>query len=167
MNFLPAGPTDGGLILVPRSQMIFNKIFQTRPQLTGKGDFVKLYEDRQFWENEYKEANLEVIKLCCEPGDFVLWDSRVVHCNCSASEPRALPTDGSFLPPRRLVTYVCMTPASRLTPESVKARIAAFTEGQTTSHWPEDCLVHEHRRNSRSDYTPPQLTPEQKILIPM
>jgi len=167
MNFLPAGETDGGLIVVPKSHKIFNKIFETRSHLKDRGDFVPLADDLQFWDKEFKEAGLECIKICCQPGDFVLWDSRIIHCNCSASTARPIPTDGTILPPRRLVTYVCMTPASRITEELKAARVKFFNDGQTTSHWPEDCVYEERRKNTRPDYVPPTLTPAQKKLIPL
>ncbi len=54
-------------------------------------------------------------------------------------QERPLPTDGSILPPRRLVAYVCMTPASRLSEWMITKRQQAFVDGHSSTHWPEDC----------------------------
>jgi len=167
LNFLPSGETDGGLILVPRSHLHFKDIVPMVPEIQSNGDYIPLHEVLTFWENVYKKQGLQAIKVCLEPGDFILWDSRTVHCNCGASTSRPIPTDGTVLPPRRIVTYVCMTPSSRLRPELKDLRAKIFQEGHTTSHWPEDAIVLEERRNRRAGYVPPKLTEEQKKLIPM
>jgi len=167
LNFYPAGPDDGGLVVVPRSHTIFNQIFKTRPKLVERGDFIPLTGDEALWTGEIQNAKLSPIKICCQPGDFVLWDSRTIHCNAPAKIPRPFPEDGSALPPRRLVAYVCMTPTSRISHRQKAARIEAYKEGLTSSHWPEDCVTENARKNHREDYVPPTLTPDQKKLIPL
>ena len=70
--------------------------------------------------------------ICCrlEPGDLIIWDSRVAHASHPPSRPPADPT--SLV---RLCAYVCMAPPSP--DEAVRlARRAAFADGQTTTHWP-------------------------------
>ncbi len=113
------------------------------------------------WEKEIKEAGLKPVKLCIRAGDMVLWDSRTIHCNAPATtvrplviskpatgahtgvfwrsthQARPIPEDGSVLPPRRLVAYVCMTPMARLTQDIKRQRREAYFAGYTTSHWPE------------------------------
>ena len=127
-----------------------------------------------------KFSGYRSIKICCSPGDFVVWDSRVVHCGSASSKPRPLPEDGSSLPLRRIVAYVCMTPASRyelllkndinpknrLTPEILAKRQDAYYQGHTTSHWPEECLSG-LRKNTNDNYKPPVLTEAQQKLIPL
>jgi len=166
LNFYPAGEEDGGLVVVPKSHTIFNRIFELRPRLKDRGDFIPLFSDKTLWQVELKEARLFPIKVCCQPGDFVLWDSRTIHCNAPGTARRDLPEDGSLLPPRRLVAYVCMTPASRMKHKQLGARVEAFYQGLTTSHWPEECVTLNARKNSKH-YVPPVLTDNQKKLIPM
>jgi len=166
LNFYPSGEEDGGLVVVPKSHTVFNQIFENRPTWKDRGDFVPLFSERKVWDFEVKAAKLTPIKVCAEPGDFVLWDSRVIHCNAPAIVPRLLPKEG-ILEPRRLVAYVCMTPKSRAKHRVITERITAFQEGQTTSHWPEDCVTQNARKNKNDDYVPPELTPEQQKLIPM
>jgi len=167
LNFCPAGLHDGGLVVVPRSHTIFNQIFKARPNLKRRGDWINLTNDKELWQNEIPHAGLKPITVCAEAGDFVLWDSRVIHCGAPANMPREIPTDGSILPPRRLVAYVCMTPRSRLSPQNHVARISCFQTGQTTSHWPEDVKVPPARKNNKTTYNQPNLTEEQKKLIPL
>jgi len=167
LNFYPSGPDDGGLVLIPKSHTIFNKIFRDRPFLKKRDDFIVLSSDNQLWTKDLPYHGLSPIKVCCQPGDFVLWDSRTIHSNCSAKTARDLPANPQeILPPRRLVTYVCMTPASRLTPEITQKRIQCYLTGQTTSHWPEEANTPSVRKN-RANYQPVDLTPQQKELIPL
>jgi ectoine hydroxylase-related dioxygenase (phytanoyl-CoA dioxygenase family) len=166
LNFYPSGPDDGGLVVVPKSHTIFNEIFRSRPFLAKRDDFIVLANDRDLWNKDLPRAGLAPIKVCCEPGDFVLWDSRTIHSNCSARTERAIPKN-AILPPRRLVAYVCMTPASRLTPEITGERINCYKTGQTTSHWPEEAFTPAARKNYGNNYRPVVLTPEQKKLIPL
>jgi len=167
LNFYASGETDGGLVVVPKSHTVFNKIFENRPKWKDRGDFVPLYGERSVWDSEVKAAKLSAIKVCAQPGDFVLWDSRVIHCNAPATTTRPLPSDGTILEPRRIVAYVCMTPKSRVKHRVISERIEAYKQGQTTSHWPEDCVTQNARKNKSEEYVPLALTPEQRKLIPM
>jgi len=166
LNFYPSGPEDGGLVVVPKFHTIFNKIFKDRPFLKKRDDFIVLANDHQLWHKDLPQAGLAPIKICCEPGDFVLWDSRTLHSNSPATVPRPFPQSG-LLSPRRIVTYICMTPQSRLTPEVRVKRILCYEEGYTTTHWPEEGSVPSSRRNTLTNYTPVPLTEEQKRLIPL
>jgi len=167
LNFYSSGVHDGGLVVVPKSHTIFNEIFKNRKFLEKRGDFISLSQDRKLWEYEVPHAGLKPIKVCAEAGDFVLWDSRTIHCNSPADTLREIPSDGTILPPRRLVAYVCMTPASRLSPETKAARVMCYKTGQTTSHWPEDVSVASVRKYHEKGFKPPELTEEQKKLIPL
>jgi len=167
LNFFPGGPDDGGLVVVPKSHSLFNDIFKDRPNLKKHSDFIVLSHDKKLWEHDLPNTGLYPIKVCCEPGDFVLWDSRTIHTNSSANTLRPFPKEG-LLSPRRLVTYVCMTPASRLTEETRQKRIQCYEMGMTTTHWPEEANLPGLRKNREGlKFLPPELTPEQKKLIPI
>jgi len=167
LNFYPAGIHDGGLVIIPKSHTIFNEIFKNRPHLKKRGDWISLINDKSLWEHEIPKAGLKAMKVCAEPGDFVLWDSRTIHCNAPADTEREIPTDGTFLPPRRLVTYVCMTPRERLTHEAQVKRVRCYMNGESTSHWPEEVSTPSVRQNRKDGYVPTVLTDEQKKLIPL
>jgi len=165
LNFYPAGPEDGGLTIIPKSHTIFNKIFKDRPYLSKRDDFIVLTNDNKLWQKDLKSARLSPIKICCQPGDFVLWDSRIIHANSPATTKRPFPQTG-VLEPRRLVTYVCMTPRERLTPEVEEKRVECYLKGHTTSHWPEEANVPGKRRDGGRNYSPVPLTAEQKKINP-
>jgi len=79
MNVYPSGPKDGGLVVVPRSHHLFRKLFEEyKVGSPSNGDYVqlKLYPIDELWNKDTL-----VYKLCLNPGDFVLWDSRTIHCN--------------------------------------------------------------------------------------
>jgi len=152
--------------VIPKSISIFNQIFKDRPQLKKRDDFIVLSSDKQLWHKDLPAAGLAPIKVCCEPGDFVLWDSRTIHANSPATTLRPFPEKG-ILCPRRLVTYVCMTPTSRANEEIRSKRIHCYENGLTTTHWPEEANVPNTRKNRDENYKPIPLSPEQKQLIPM
>jgi len=169
LNFFDCGLDDGGLVVVPESHKIFKDIFQARPHLSGKGDFTSFAKDETLWNGEIKANGLSPIKVCCKPGDFVLWDSRTIHCNSSARTSRPLPKLKTvLLPPRRLVAYICMTPADRLTEEVRALRVRAYQNGDTTSHWPEEVFTPPSRKNKgEREYVLVELNESQRALIPM
>jgi len=167
--FFPSGETDGGLVVVPKSHLAFNEInMENTPYLQKIGDIdsVFLNETETFWNTIGKAHSLHAIKLCVEPGDFCLWDSRTIHCNSCATSARPIPENGEILSLRRLVTYICMTPRSRLPKELEQKRIKSYEEGHTTTHWPENC-TYLGRENKSASYVPVPLSPQQKQLIPM
>jgi len=165
LNFFEAGADDGGLVLVPGSHKYFNEIFKNHSDLGSDGmDFVRISE-ASIWNGEIKRNGLFPIKVCCSPGDFVIWDSRTIHCAAPAKSSRPIPKDAA-LPPRRLVAYICMTPADRLSPDVAAWRRQAYQEGHTTSHWPEEAVSAAKRRNTRRDYVPTPLNENQLSLIP-
>jgi len=83
----------------------------------------------------------QLVHVETEPGDLMLWDSRTVHCGRKARAPQ--PHDAW-----RLAIYICMWPATRLTPEHRAAKQRALGLGpdgtpssseraETTTHWPD------------------------------
>lgn len=61
-----------------------------------------------------------------EPGDMVLWDSRLAH---RVPRPRDMQTE-------RIVAYVCMTPQNKATPRVLARRKIAFQKGAASTHSP-------------------------------
>jgi len=177
MNFYPSGPHDGGFVVVPKSTHMVNAAFEKYDNLCSKKsrDFVRLYPEDPFWEEAVKEVkrtadtkyDLYPVKLVLNPGDFVLWDSRAIHCNHPPTKPSSDPLAKTQL--KRLAAYVCMTPTSlaKDIEQLVKYRIYAFQYGITTTHWP-----HEFQPSWAAPNKLPgvgaavvKLTPEQAKLI--
>jgi len=159
LNLLPGGVDDGGLVVIPKSHLIFNDIFRNHQFASGK-DFVRLSHKNipELWN-----ANCKPTKLIVAPGDFVMWDSRTVHCNHPALILEKKPN-----PPvlRRLVAYVCMTPkrfAKKLKPLRLE-RVNAFQRAITSSHWPHE--FYPSSRPYKSDtWVVPQLNEHQIRLL--
>lgn len=78
-----------------------------------------------------KERGYEFVKVNCEPGDLVLWDSRAPHYNVSpqGSTPR-------------FVIYTCYAPADSATQEELVKKRMLFETTQGTSHWPQGLQAH-------------------------
>jgi hypothetical protein len=167
LNLIEAGPSRGGLVVVPGSHLWHSEYFASRPEAgKGQGDFIKVTQ--KVISEHTKESP---VKLCCEAGDFIVWDSRTIHCNSPAlSPPEPLPNRWN-VSLERLVAYVCMTPLSlAATPAKLLAqREKALHEGVTTNHWPhefhpnyvESSPEYERPKN----YKTPELTKIQKQLV--
>ncbi len=103
----------------------------------------------ELWNNKCTPT-----KICLDPGkkciwfdvnptiskgDFVMWDSRTVHCNHPA-KTREFKPDPIQL--RRLVAYVCMTPVSLVPADKLdelrKIRVRSWQKAQTSTHWPHE-----------------------------
>eukprot|EP00747_Dinoflagellata_sp_TGD_P208089 gnl/TRDRNA2_/TRDRNA2_81604_c0_seq1.p1 gnl/TRDRNA2_/TRDRNA2_81604_c0~~gnl/TRDRNA2_/TRDRNA2_81604_c0_seq1.p1 ORF type:complete len:390 (-),score=47.36 gnl/TRDRNA2_/TRDRNA2_81604_c0_seq1:316-1449(-) len=114
--------STGGLAVLPGSHLRFAELMENA------------VSDDDYFDLPMNSAlrTLPQRLVTCKAGDLVLWDSRCVHCNTPAIE---LPTT----PPDRLlrsVVYVCMTPKSWATPETLKCRQKGYCERWTTTHWP-------------------------------
>jgi len=167
LNFFDSGPDDGGLVVLEKSHTQFNSIFASRPHLKKRDDWIVLQRDKTIWRELKQFPEIKAIKVCVKAGDFVCWDSRTIHSGLVPQKDLPIPTDGTTLPLRRLVAYVCMTPKSRLTKEMIKERQNIFKKGLTTNHWPEDCSSSGNRHSAKPNYKPVLLSENQKKLIPI
>jgi len=160
LNVYPSGPHDGGLVVVPGSHLKFDGWFRDKLISTGKSDFVPLSKMnmRDLW-------GAQPVKICLEPGDFVLWDSRTSHCNHPAqlipgNYPKRL---------RRLVAYVCMTPSQKAANLKLlrTQREEAFQTGTTLNHWPHEYHPHptDFGGSGKFTYKPVPLNEHQMGLL--
>lgn len=87
-------------------------------------------------------ASLGMVHVETEPGDLLLWDSRVAHCGRRARD--ALPHTAW-----RFAFFICMIEAGRLSEADRQRKReqlgigapAAAAPPATTSHWPDGRLV--------------------------
>ncbi|KAJ5815244.1 hypothetical protein N7474_007021 [Penicillium riverlandense] len=131
INLSPAGPEDGSLILLPRSNTVTEKFFdeQTDPSTWLKNDFRSISETEMDW---FKDKGMEPIKVLADPGDLILWDSRTVHWG---GEPTAQSDT------IRTVIYASYSPASMASKETLEAKQTAFRSYGATTHWAHDNVV--------------------------
>jgi len=161
LNLMPSDAEDGGFILVPDSQKSFGTLFETRKDLPQNfGDYIPLSKTYypEIWEGRTPS------KICLDVGDFVMWDSRTVHCNHPAIPKPDRKDDPVKL--RRLVAYICMTPTSFCKDLSslLKQRVFAYQNGITTSHWPHEFYASSDPYSSDT-FKHIELTDTQKQLV--
>jgi ectoine hydroxylase-related dioxygenase (phytanoyl-CoA dioxygenase family) len=138
LNLAPAGPDDGGLLLMVGSSALFEEYFATfkardRGELDAK--FYDLYlfqpEDLAWFESK----GCYQIKVNAEPGDLILWDSRTIH-HVAKIQSDVI----------RSVLYICMTPAALAKPEDLQYKAELFKRFEATTHWPH-CNIWGHGKN--------------------
>ncbi|KAF8864877.1 hypothetical protein BDZ45DRAFT_669251 [Acephala macrosclerotiorum] len=126
LNFAPNGPKDGGLIVMKGSHALNEEFFKTHDvagrKTWGPDDWFGFQESETKW---FEERGCETVKVCADPGDLILWDSRTVHHN-------VLPSSQNL----RALVYACYTPASFATAEDLEKKAKLFMERKGTTHWP-------------------------------
>lgn len=140
INLSYAGPEDGGLVVYPGSHRLFEQFFDTTTdEATWSKKDLYLFSDSQLeW------YGIQPYKVCAEPGDLIMWDSRLIHYG-------AEPTKNSNV--IRTVIYASYTPASFATKEALATKAEIFRQWGGTTHWPHDNIVARERKAIREDGT--------------
>ncbi|OJJ65149.1 hypothetical protein ASPSYDRAFT_75559 [Aspergillus sydowii CBS 593.65] len=128
INLSEAGPDDGGLLLMEGSSRLFDKFFGLNPPDRTQGIGAKHYDFYPFKEPHvkwYEEQGCKLIKVCAEPGDLILWDSRSMHY-------AEFPKSDTI----RTIIYACYTPASLAKEVDLEKKAELFHRWETTTHWP-------------------------------
>ncbi|SGY15374.1 BQ5605_C013g07350 [Microbotryum silenes-dioicae] len=127
VNLNPCGQNDGGLMVLKGGHLVSKEYHDQFRE-----------EEREFrWTNEMylfkdtglawlKELGLEWVKVNCEPGDLVLWDSRAPHYNVAPKGETA-----------RFVVYTCYAPVHTATKEDLLQKKQLFETTKGHSHWPQ------------------------------
>lgn len=89
------GQNEGGFVCIPQSHKEHRNYFEKKNLLNYKDNWYVVPE-----EEKGKFPFEKVLKVNTEAGDFILFDSRLFHCN-------TVPTVDSL----RVCTYICMIPA--------------------------------------------------------
>ncbi|GLI74273.1 hypothetical protein PoHVEF18_002510 [Penicillium ochrochloron] len=131
INLSQAGPHDGSLIVLPRSNTVMEEFLDTRtdPSNWKTKELQLISEDDMKW---FKERDMKPLKVMAEPGDLILWDSRTVHWG---GEPSAQSNT------IRTVIYASYSPAEWATAESLERKKGAFEAFQATTHWAHDNIT--------------------------
>ncbi|EGP86980.1 unnamed protein product [Zymoseptoria tritici ST99CH_1A5] len=126
VNVLPNGPKDGGLIVCKGGHLAsteFHRVFADEPRIPA-------------WTPEwfgFTPAGMEWLdqqgyrweKVCAEPGDLLVWDSRTPHYN--------LPSESTS---PRFAVYTCYMPVEVATQEDLVRKKEALEKWAGTTHWP-------------------------------
>lgn len=118
VNLNPCGPDDGGLIVCPGGHLVSEEFHQAMNEI--KEPRIPAWTPEWFGFTErgmkwLQDRGLEWVKVCCEPGDLVVWDSRTPHYNV----PTRTEQD-------RFAVYTCFMPVSDATQEDLIRKKEAF-----------------------------------------
>ena len=119
MNF-----KSGGNICIPKSHLQIKEIVEKDGNYT-KQDWIKLTDE--FKDLYVDEEN--ILKVQTKTGDFILWDSRIVHANTA-------PINKGDERYERVCVYVCMRKRSDANKRTINRRKKAFDELRSTTHNP-------------------------------
>ncbi|EIW66566.1 hypothetical protein TREMEDRAFT_34783 [Tremella mesenterica DSM 1558] len=127
VNLLPNGPQDGGLLVLKGSKQLYEEFFRAFDHQKPEGGWptIDRYDHTPEQNQWFIDRGCEWVKVCANPGDLVLWDSRTVHYG-------GLPQREA----ERIACYVCFKPAAFLTPEIKERRLKAWHNRDNTSHDP-------------------------------
>lgn len=116
VNLNPCGPTDGGLIVCPGGHTIseqFHREMANEPRIPAwTPEWFGFTEKGMKWLADH---GMEWKKVCADPGDLIVWDSRVPHYN--------LPPEGKQ---DRLAVYACFMPVNEASQEDLVRKGKAF-----------------------------------------
>lgn len=127
INLSMSGPEDGGLVVYPGSHLLNDEFFDAHPNSVTRqlrNDVYIFTEDELDW---FEQRGMRPHKVCAEPGDLILWDSRTIHYGSDPTEK------GTRI---RTAIYATYMPASLATPEQLAKKKQVFEEYTGTTHWP-------------------------------
>ncbi|KAG7706865.1 hypothetical protein KL914_002749 [Ogataea haglerorum] len=135
------GPEDGGLVVYKGTHELMEEFFTSvvpKKDWTER-DFFMISDEQLQW---FLDRGCEEIKIECEAGDLIIWDSRTIHWG---KEPS--PSSNTI----RTVIYACYTPAHFATEKSLAEKKSLFESWSGTTHWPHDNLVRTGRKAYYAD----------------
>ena len=126
MNLLPNGPEDGGLIVCPGGHLLsdeFHKDMADEERIPAwTPEWYGFTENGMKW---LEKKGLKWVKVCAEPGDLLVWDSRTPHYNLSSKTNQP-----------RFAIYTCYMPVEDATQEDLRRKKDAYERWVGTTHWP-------------------------------
>ena len=147
LNLRPCGPNDGGLVVWKGSHKGHQQFFTDKGEMTieelkkagTKNEAASWKDSGNNWykldhDNDVDKAHLEKyerVKVCCDPGDFIVWYSRTIHYAEAIDSKKNL-----NLMAHRMCTYVCMLPRRFASDSDLRRKKEALNNLRTTSHWP-------------------------------
>lgn len=143
INLSPSGPEDGGLVVYPGSHKLNSEFFDTQTDSSTweKKDIFMMMPEHIEW---LKSKGLSPLKVCAEPGDLIVWDSRTVHYGSEPSEKSNQ---------IRTIIYAAYTPARLASEEALATKRQIFSKWGGTTHWPHDNIVIRNNQTFLEDGT--------------
>jgi ectoine hydroxylase-related dioxygenase (phytanoyl-CoA dioxygenase family) len=152
INLSEAGPEDGGLMVLPGSHKLVEEFFDTETDKStwDPEDSYPFTPEQLAW---FFARGITPHKVCAEPGDLILWDSRTIHYG-------AEPTEKSNT--IRTVIYAAYTPAKFATKEALETKAKIFEQNGGTTHWPHDNIK---IRNNEARFEDGTLDPRDRFVF--
>lgn len=125
--FLQASVKDAGFACYPGSHLLHEELFQRSNNYDTTVDFNVISEEDLQWVE--REKGLVPTRIPAPKGSFLVFDSRLLHCNVPAEVHRDKPR-------WRYTLYICMTPRTWADNNTLQARVKAFRDQRMTTHWP-------------------------------
>ncbi|KAG7928589.1 hypothetical protein KL925_000770 [Ogataea polymorpha] len=125
------GPNDGGLVAYRGSHKLFKEFFDTQVRKSD-WDHFNYYQLSERQLNWFINHGCKEVKVNCEAGDLVIWDSRTCHWGKEPEE-----TSQNI----RTVLYTCFSPVEFATQETLAKKKELFENWKGTTHWPHTDLV--------------------------
>lgn len=126
VNLLPNGPKDGGLIVCKGAHLAstrFHEEMKDDPKIPAwTPEWYGYTAAGQKW---LADNGFQWEKVCAEPGDLLVWDSRTPHYNLSSETEQP-----------RFCVYTCYMPVADATQDDLVKKKAAFDSWLGTTHWP-------------------------------
>ncbi|KAH7047342.1 hypothetical protein B0J12DRAFT_711380 [Macrophomina phaseolina] len=141
INLSPSGPEDGGLVVFPGSHALLHDFFDTQTDRAAwqRRDLYMFTEPELEW---FAARGAVPHKVCAEPGDLLVWDSRTVHWG---AEPSARSREV------RTVVYASYAPAAWASEQQLAEKAKIFKRWAGTTHWPHDNIVFRDGRAKLED----------------
>jgi len=131
VTMLDANSNTGSLVVVPGSHLRHDEICGATKSVSGQ--FVALEHHHGTPLQDVIYNGRQKTMVCANAGDLILWDSRTVHANNPALDPKHDPDE--LL---RVVCYTCMTPTSLASNTTLLDRQRAYEMNLAGTHWPHD-----------------------------
>jgi len=146
----PVTPEVGGTMVVPGSHLDQDKLRSRYPGWSKHGrDYCVLINKDPLQGSE--------VLIPLQPGDILLWDSRLAHCGRVGSGDTSSELSRASL-------CVCMGPRSHASSEVLSRRRCALKEGWSFNHCPWEATV-KKRQDLSKNYYHPKLSEDQWELV--
>ncbi|EUC43021.1 hypothetical protein COCMIDRAFT_102016 [Bipolaris oryzae ATCC 44560] len=126
VNLLPNGPDDGGLIVCPGGHLLseeFHAAMKDEPRIPAwTPEWFGFTENGMKW---LADKGLTWTKVCADPGDLLVWDSRTPHYNLASKTHQP-----------RFAIYTCYMPVADASQEDLIRKKDAYERWVGTTHWP-------------------------------
>lgn len=131
INLSESGPEDGGLTVYPGTHNLLAEFFATQTDRSDwvPNDFFSFTSEHLSW---FEARGCRPHKLCAEPGDLLVWDSRTAHWGAEPTEK------GRTI---RTAIYASYAPAAMASKEALETKKRVFEAWEGTTHWPHDNIA--------------------------